>query len=385
MAKRIRIGLIFSYEENWIGGTYYFLSIIKSLNYLDDKKKPAIVAFIANEKDKDALMGVNYPYLSIQKLHIQSSFIHFLDRVIKKLTRWKIQPIEFWRNSIVDKTYLYRHDTPFFKGIKDKIFWVADFQEFVLRNYFTNEEFEYRSSVARYAATSGYTLVLSSEDSKRDFIKFFPNYKCKVYVVRFASIHPDFSYLDINSVKQKYGISKPYFICANQFWHHKNHMVILKALIEIDKSERLKFQVILTGKNFDYRSTDYFSRLMDFITVNNLSDTVKYIGFIGREEQLCLMKNSLSIIQPSLFEGWSTTVEDAKHLNARIILSDISVHKEQAPVNGIYFRARDEKDLAVKMAKVYNDFPEIVSIDYVNNIRVFANDFITAIENPKEL
>ena len=36
-------------------------------------------------------------------------------------------------------------------------------------------------------------------------------------------------------------------------------------------------------------------------------------------DQLRLMKESLGVIQPSLFEGWSTVIEDAKALNKKSI------------------------------------------------------------------
>lgn len=43
MAERTRIGLIFSYDENWIGGAYYILNIVHALNTVNDIRKPHIV------------------------------------------------------------------------------------------------------------------------------------------------------------------------------------------------------------------------------------------------------------------------------------------------------------------------------------------------------
>ena len=58
------------------------------------------------------------------------------------------------------------------------------------------------------------------------------------------------------------------------------------------------------------------------------------------------MRNCIFIINPSLFEGWSSTVEEAKSLGKNIILSDLNVHKEQNPPNALYFSALDDKQLA---------------------------------------
>ena len=59
-----------------------------------------------------------------------------------------------------------------------------------------------------------------------------------------------------------------------------------------------------------------------------------------------VMKNASFLIQPSLFEGWGTVLEDAKVLDKRVILSDISVHYEQKYEKCVLFRATDAEDLA---------------------------------------
>jgi len=99
-------------------------------------------------------------------------------------------------------------------------------------------------------------------------------------------------------------------------------------------------------------------------------------GFIDRLDQLILMKNAQAVIQPSLFEGWSTVVEDAKALNQTLIVSDIAVHKEQLENKAYYFMPSDYKDLAFKMMEVFNNPQNKLSfdLDYSENIKKFANN-----------
>jgi glycosyltransferase involved in cell wall biosynthesis len=66
------------------------------------------------------------------------------------------------------------------------------------------------------------------------------------------------------------------------------------------------------------------------------------------------MKNSLAVINPSMFEGWSTTVEEAKLFGKTVVLSDIAVHREQSPVNGIYFDPADPVALAQQLKRVWD-------------------------------
>jgi hypothetical protein len=42
------------------------------------------------------------------------------------------------------------------------------------------------------------------------------------------------------------------------------------------------------------------------------------------------MHHAIAVLNPSLFEGWSTTVEEAKAQGKQMILSSLPVHMEQA-------------------------------------------------------
>ena len=62
-----------------------------------------------------------------------------------------------------------------------------------------------------------------------------------------------------------------------------------------------------------------------------------------------LAEGSLGYINPSFFEGWSTTVEEAKYRGKPILLSDLKVHREQAPSKGVFFNPNAPEELAKKM------------------------------------
>ena len=47
-------------------------------------------------------------------------------------------------------------------------------------------------------------------------------------------------------------------------------------------------------------------------------------------ELLVLMQGARALINPSRFEGWSTSVEEARTLGVPMLLSSIAVHREQA-------------------------------------------------------
>jgi glycosyltransferase involved in cell wall biosynthesis len=57
------------------------------------------------------------------------------------------------------------------------------------------------------------------------------------------------------------------------------------------------------------------------------------------------------VLNPSLFEGWSTTVEEARSLGVPLILSDLAVHREQAGTEAVYFDRYSGAALAAVLSK----------------------------------
>ena len=84
------------------------------------------------------------------------------------------------------------------------------------------------------------------------------------------------------------------------------------------------------------------------------------VDLLKASEQMALMAGSLAVINPSLFEGWSTTVEEAKSMGKVVLLSDIPVHREQAPLRGRYFQPDRAEDLAILMAEALAGYDQVV-------------------------
>ena len=88
----------------------------------------------------------------------------------------------------------------------------------------------------------------------------------------------------------------------------------------------------------------------------------------------------MALINPSRFEGWSTTVEEAKSFGVPLILSDIDVHHEQAGEAARYFGLDDPATLADALCKALQTAAPPVardpSPDLDRRVAAFAADFI---------
>jgi hypothetical protein len=81
-----------------------------------------------------------------------------------------------------------------------------------------------------------------------------------------------------------------------------------------------------------------------------LFENISVLGEVPFEDLLSLLRCASLVIQPSEFEGWSTTVEDAIALGRPLTCSDIATHREQAP-DAAFFGVNDAATLAGYLAK----------------------------------
>ncbi|HEY5812828.1 MAG TPA: glycosyltransferase, partial [Terrimicrobiaceae bacterium] len=106
--------------------------------------------------------------------------------------------------------------------------------------------------------------------------------------------------------------------------------------------------LVLTGLPSDYRDVENrrLSQFFQECAQLGITEQVHFLGHVPYEDMISLMRCATLVIQPSLFEGWNTTIEDAKALGRPLICSDIPVHREQAPDALGFFEPTSAADLA---------------------------------------
>lgn len=236
-----------------------------------------------------------------------------------------------------------------------RFFWIPDFQVYYLPQLFTAEDIEQRKSTYKNGSAITDIVVLSSESAKADFVKFFPEHEAKARILRFVTEIPTEIYAKPSvAICAKHNLPEKYFYVPNQFWKHKNHKTVLHAVKKL-KEEGVEMNVVFSGSTTDTRNPEYIKEILHLVTDSGLDKQIFILGMIPHEDVYQLIRQSVCVINPSFFEGWSTTVEEVKSIGKKIILSNIPVHIEQAPPGGIYFPPDDATQLAMAMKKVWQE------------------------------
>lgn len=361
MTKPLRIGLIMQGGRGWIGGTEYIKNIIFALSSLPVEVRATFeVCLICSEPLSSDLEDQIKPHLkNIYYEKVSSEFPNFLNRVGKKLIRKLIkkddsQFVALLKEINIDFIYPY-----FTKSSKNLPYrtcaWIYDFQHKYLPHLFSAQELEQRDKYFELIAQHSPTVVLSSKTAASDFQKFFPVSQCKTEVLQFRTSIPSKSYeLPPIEIQNKYSLPERFFLVSNQFWQHKNHIVLFEAL-KLLRESSIYPVVVCTGHIYDSRKPDYSDTILQTIHLFGLAQQIYLLGLIPKIDQIQLMRRSLAVIQPSLFEGWSTVIEDARCFGKKMILSDFPVHLEQSPPDSVFFERHSPESLASLIADWWQD------------------------------
>jgi glycosyltransferase involved in cell wall biosynthesis len=235
--------------------------------------------------------------------------------------------------------------------------WIPDFQHVHLPEFFEPPELEARDASFRGLAAAARLILCSSEAARGNFASFSPEYASKGRVARFPSLlafeEPPASDSD---VLDRFGVPEKFALVVNQFWRHKNARVVVAAAAEL-RRRHVEVPVVLIGLPWDYRDplNAPISETLQDVARLRLRETVTVLGGVARADLLALLRRAAVVIQPSLFEGWGTTVQDAKALGRPVVCSDIAVHREQAPEAVGLFAPGDPGDLADLLERVWPD------------------------------
>jgi len=335
--------------ERWTGGITYINNLLKALAYFPEK------AEVVRIKSKDAEEYDDFK--SYQKL-IKFENKSILDKVINGFSYRVLKTDRkiglTLKGQGVD--VIFPVTIPV-RGKTKSIYWIPDFQFIHLPHLNEPAQLKSIEKNLNLYFNQADLIIVSSEDAKKDFIQFSPDFIQKVRVLKFVAHVPQNLYAEGTSeVTKIYYLPENYFYLPNQFWAHKNHALVVEAL-KILKSKGIMPSIVCSGIPTDIRNPKFFANFLRLLAESGVREQFIFLGLIPHKHVYSLIRGSNCVINPSLFEGWSTSVEECKSVGKRMILSDLPVHFEQNPPNSYYFKRDDANDLAEKIEFVWKNVP----------------------------
>jgi glycosyltransferase involved in cell wall biosynthesis len=378
MTTRKKIGLVYINDPGWSGGMDYVVNLVNALAILPEEKQPLVRLFVEEGTDLEALSKrLKYRYFKFKLVR----------RYSKCILSYLLNFTRKFRSDLSDLDLVYpfpKQDfySRYFNAVPSsrKVFWIPDFQEEHYPQFFSSETLgKRRKSRSDILLNPSNRVVFSSNSALQDMRKFYPESKAKPTVLKFANplgITRNY-FMDMERLAH-FGVeTHEYFISPNQFWKHKNHNILIEA-VSLLKMQGKSVSILLTGREEESRDPHYFPALKAKVVELGLTKQIRFLGFLPKDDLYTLLAHAKALIQPSLFEGWSTTIEDAIALNVPVVCSDLKVNREQLGESAIFFDPKDAAELARILTR--NEMFTPPGFDVKKRVMDFANNFLNLTE-----
>ena len=381
--KTLRVGFLMLGGTQWLGGYNYLRNLCGALIRYRSGIEP--VLFVPEDTEAALLepfseMGADVvatPLLGAGRKPLLFAQALLLGRITRLEELFAQQRIDaLFENSVY---FGWRARLPV-------VTWLPDFQHRHLPRMFSPLAWLKREFGFRVVTASTRRVMLSSEDAKADCRRFYGVPEERISVVSFAVEPPPIEPEYFEACLQRYQITPPYLYLPNQLWRHKNHTVVIEALHRLQVEGVVTPPVICSGSTRDHRNIAYFDEVEELIESCGVSPTFRMIGMVPYKDVIHLMAGACAVVNPSFFEGWSTTVEEAKALCIPLLLSDIPVHREQVKDHARFFDPSSPKALAEVLQSLHcGTSPSLVEdADNSERVQTYAREFAGMIRSLAE-
>ncbi|MGX6648998.1 glycosyltransferase [Maricaulaceae bacterium MS644] len=318
----MHIGLRVLYSPGWLGGVNYVLNIARMLHSLPAAERPR-VTFLTTAPESETI-AADHADLADAIAPLSAAASLDLDFVYPATQLPEAAYGVCWGG------------------------WIPDWQCRHRPDMFDDAERQRRFLQYRSLALGPAACVFSSQQALSDTVSLFGEPEDGRYsVFHFPAVFGpetwERSEAGAAATRARLGLPDRYLVVCNQFWKHKNHLAIFKALAA---RPDLDLNVVMTGALEDTRWPDYTKEIRALLDDPAVADRVLVTGAVERRDQIDILLGARGFIQPSRFEGWSTFVEEARALGLSGVLSDIPVHREQSPPGAQFFDPDDPGALA---------------------------------------
>lgn len=152
------------------------------------------------------------------------------------------------------------------------------------------------------------------------------------------------------SILKKYGLSVPYLFYPAQFWPHKNHVNLLKALQILRESYQIEFDLVLVGS--DQGNQSYIQAVAGEL---HLKEHIHFLGFVSREDLIALYTNAFALTYVTYFGPENLPPLEAFACACPVIASDVAGAAEQLGDAALRVDPSHPQEIAFAIRRVYED------------------------------
>lgn len=225
-----------------------------------------------------------------------------------------------------------------------------EFPEVSINGVFEEREFLYSNALPKAMA-----IIADSQVGKEDIVNLYNIDPEKIFVLPYLPptyLNNLIKINELTNIKSKYSLPDQYIFYPANFWPHKNHKLIIRA-IAILREKDIVIHAVFVGSKMD--EWGEFKKVMELAYDLDVVNQVHYLGYVENEEISTLYKLSTGLVMPTFFGPTNIPYLEAFYLDCPVITSNIRGIKEQVGDAAILVNPTSPEDLAEAIKKLQYD------------------------------
>jgi glycosyltransferase involved in cell wall biosynthesis len=212
-----------------------------------------------------------------------------------------------------------------------------------------NRIFEARERLYTQCLKKAVSVTVDSKHGKKYACKKYNLDEKRVKVLPFL---PNIVTAQSNNidVKKKYGLKYDYIFYPAQFWAHKNHIYILKAIKILKEEKNILIDVVFCGSD-----KGNLEHILNKAEEYGIAELIHYIGFVPNEDIPDLYKQALSLVMPTYLGPTNIPPLEAFAYKTPVCYSDLPCFKEQVKGAAFFIDLADPRSLVSNLQLIRNN------------------------------
>lgn len=210
-----------------------------------------------------------------------------------------------------------------------------------------SKDYEVREVLLSAKARYTWCILTDSKLGKKQFIESYSKYiKRHTHIVSLPFVTPKH---DKESIEEFIETPKKYIFYPAQFWQHKNHMNLVKA-VNLLVRDIPDIHLVLVGSE-----KNCLKKIQQYVQEHELRNHITIKGFVSDGNITYLYKHAVGLIMPSYFGPTNIPPLEAMALGCPVAVSNKYAMPEQVGEAGLLFDPDSPKEIAECIRKIWLD------------------------------
>jgi len=224
-----------------------------------------------------------------------------------------------------------------------------------------NDEVQWREYIFRNGARFATFILADSETGKEDILQFYGPHgvtadRVKVLPFLPASYLPaEVSENEIEEVRKRYNLPDRYLFYPAQFWPHKNHARIYRAIGRLKKESNLSIPLVLCGSFAGQLRKQTYEQLNELAEKNGIAGQILYLGYLPEADMGAVYAGAVALVMPTFHGPTNIPVLEAWAYGCPVLTSNVRGIREQAGNAAVLVDPKSENEIAEGIRKLWTD------------------------------